>query len=83
MDNNGKAAKTLKSREFTGAARNSAHKMDEVERLSKLYYYPKESCSFGGVKRLSEDSSLKKSRVRKFLSREDPYSLQFPVRYKF
>ncbi|GBO36462.1 hypothetical protein AVEN_216190-1 [Araneus ventricosus] len=61
----------------------SAHQLEEVEKLKKLYYDPKEPGSFGGVKRLSEVSGLKKDRVRKFLSGEDPYSLHFPVRYKF
>ncbi|GIX92449.1 hypothetical protein CEXT_535001 [Caerostris extrusa] len=42
-------------------------KMDKLERLKKLYYDPKEPGSFGGVKRLSEASGLKKSHVRKFL----------------
>ncbi|GBM53631.1 hypothetical protein AVEN_105513-1 [Araneus ventricosus] len=83
MNNSGKAAKILKSREFTGNDRNSTHKMEELERLKKLYYDPKEPCSFGGVKRLSEVSGLKKSRVRKFLWGEDSYSLHFPVLYKF
>ncbi|GIX85261.1 hypothetical protein CDAR_465061 [Caerostris darwini] len=50
--------------------------MDMLERLKKLYYDPKEPGSFGGVKRLSEASGLKK---RKFF----PSELHFPVRYKF
>ncbi|GBM39910.1 Putative uncharacterized transposon-derived protein F54H12.3 [Araneus ventricosus] len=62
---------------------NSAHQLEGVEKLKKLYCDPKEPCSFGGVKRLSEASGLKKDRVRKFLSGEDPYSLHLPVRYKF
>ncbi|GBM17038.1 hypothetical protein AVEN_133307-1 [Araneus ventricosus] len=61
----------------------SAHQLEEVEKLKKLYYDPKEPGSFGGVKRLSEASGLKKDRFRKFLLGEDPYSLHFPVRYKF
>ncbi|GBO35578.1 hypothetical protein AVEN_36163-1 [Araneus ventricosus] len=61
----------------------SAHQLEEVEKLKKLYYDLKEPGSFGGVKRLSEASGLKEDRVRKFLSGEDPYSLHFPVRYKF
>ncbi|GBN88051.1 Putative uncharacterized transposon-derived protein F54H12.3 [Araneus ventricosus] len=62
---------------------NSDHQLEEVEKLKKLYYDPKEPGSFGGVKRILEASGLKKDRVRKFLSGEDPYSLHFPVRYKF
>ncbi|GFX44079.1 uncharacterized transposon-derived protein F54H12.3 [Trichonephila clavipes] len=57
--------------------------LEDVEKLKKLYYNPKEPASFGGVKRLSDASGLKKTRVRKFLSGEDPYTLHFPVRYKF
>ncbi|GFV28672.1 integrase catalytic domain-containing protein [Trichonephila clavipes] len=34
-------------------------------------------------KTLREASGLKKTRVRKFLSGEDPYTLHFPERYKF
>ncbi|GFW27224.1 putative uncharacterized transposon-derived protein F54H12.3 [Trichonephila clavipes] len=63
--------------------KNSASKLDDMERLKKLYYDPKEPGSFGGVKRLTEASGLKKSRVKSFLSGEDCYSLHFPVRYKF
>ncbi|GBM73739.1 hypothetical protein AVEN_539-1 [Araneus ventricosus] len=62
---------------------NSAHQQEEVEKLKKLYYDPKDPGSFGGVKRLSEASGLRKGHVRKFLSGEDPYSLHFPVRYEF
>ncbi|GFY52482.1 hypothetical protein TNIN_308701 [Trichonephila inaurata madagascariensis] len=47
--------------------KNSACKLDDVERLKKLYCDPKESCSFGGVKRLIEANGLKKSRVKTFL----------------
>ncbi|GFR19608.1 putative uncharacterized transposon-derived protein F54H12.3 [Trichonephila clavata] len=83
MDNLERCAKTLKSREFTRITKNSTSKLDDVERLKKLYYDPKEPASFGGVKRLTEASGLKKSRVKNFLSGEDCYSLHFPVRYKF
>ncbi|GFV84482.1 chromo domain-containing protein [Trichonephila clavipes] len=56
--------------------------LEDVEKLKKLYYNPKDPASFGGVKRLSYVSGLK-TRVRKFLSGEDLYTLHFPVRYKF
>ncbi|GFY45647.1 uncharacterized transposon-derived protein F54H12.3 [Trichonephila inaurata madagascariensis] len=75
-------AKTLKSREFTRIPKNSASKLDDVERLKTFYYDPKEPGSFGGVKRLTE-ASLKKSLVKSFLSGKDCYSLHFPVHYKF
>ncbi|GFY09937.1 uncharacterized protein TNCV_3698991 [Trichonephila clavipes] len=83
MDKLERYAKTLKSRQFTRITKNSASKLDDMERLKKLYYDPKEPGSFGGVKRLTEASGLKKSRVKSFLSGEDCYSLHFPVRYKF
>ncbi|GFV91477.1 uncharacterized protein TNCV_2384371 [Trichonephila clavipes] len=60
--------------------------LEDVEKLKKLYYNPKEPASFGSVKRLSDASGLKKTRVQKFLSGEDPsffFTLHFPVRYKF
>ncbi|GFS73209.1 putative uncharacterized transposon-derived protein F54H12.3 [Trichonephila clavipes] len=83
MDKLERYAKTLKSRQFTRITKNSASKLDDMERLKKLYYDPKEPSSFGGVKRLTEASGLKRSRVKSFLSGEDCYSLHFPVRYKF
>ncbi|GBN58753.1 Putative uncharacterized transposon-derived protein F54H12.3 [Araneus ventricosus] len=62
---------------------NPAHQPEGVGKLKKLYYKHKEPRSFGGVKRFSEASGLKKDRVRRFLSGEDPYSPHFPVCYKF
>ncbi|GFT88746.1 chromo domain-containing protein [Nephila pilipes] len=62
---------------------NTNSALENVKKLKKLYYDPKESASFGDVKRLSEASDLKKTRVRKFLSGEDPYTLHFPLHYKF
>ncbi|GFS30287.1 uncharacterized protein TNIN_120811 [Trichonephila inaurata madagascariensis] len=83
MDKLERCAKTLKSREFTRITKNSASKLDDMERLKKLYYDLKEPGSFGGVKRLTEANGLKKSRVKSFISGENCYSFQFPVRYKF
>ncbi|GFT49030.1 chromo domain-containing protein [Trichonephila clavipes] len=67
--------------ETKGCRKSRLGRRGEIE--EKLYYNPKEPASFGGVKRLSDASGLKKTRVRKFLSGEDPYTLHFPVRYKF
>ncbi|GFY55652.1 uncharacterized protein TNIN_424351 [Trichonephila inaurata madagascariensis] len=78
-----KDVQKLSNQEFTRITKNTASKLDDVERLKKLYYDPKEPGSFGGVKRLTEASGLKKSRVKSFLSGEDCHSLHFPVRYKF
>ncbi|GFX27006.1 chromo domain-containing protein [Trichonephila clavipes] len=55
--------------------------LEDVEKLKRnSTTIPKNQ---SGVKRLSDASGLKKTRIRKFLSGEDPYTLHFPVRYKF
>ncbi|GFW01591.1 uncharacterized protein TNCV_4085061 [Trichonephila clavipes] len=60
MDKLERGAKTLKSRQFTRIIKNSSSKLDDVERLKKFYYDPKERGSFGGVKRLTEASDPNK-----------------------
>ncbi|GFR25184.1 hypothetical protein TNCT_300681 [Trichonephila clavata] len=58
-----KDVRKLSNREFIRITKK-ASKLDDVERLKKLYYDPKEPGSFGGVKRWTEASGLKKSRVK-------------------
>ncbi|GFQ66131.1 uncharacterized transposon-derived protein F54H12.3 [Trichonephila clavata] len=78
-----KDVRKLSNQESSPESQKTQPVNDDVERLKKLYYDPKEPSSFGGVKRLTEASGLKKSRFKNFLSGEDCYALHFPERYKF
>ena len=56
--------------------------------LSALYYNPKETSSFGGIERLysrakRDDRTVTRSRVKKWLSGQIPYSIHKPVRHRF
>ncbi|GFV49227.1 chromo domain-containing protein [Trichonephila clavipes] len=53
--------------DFLGRDQKVAGKavLEDVEKLKKLYYNPKEPASFGGVKRLSDASGLKNSYILK------------------
>ncbi|GFU87493.1 uncharacterized transposon-derived protein F54H12.3 [Trichonephila clavipes] len=57
--------------------------MENLDRLRKLYFNPKEPSSFGGVKRLSKASGVHLNHVQKWLSQQGVYTLHKPIRYKF
>ncbi|GFS54972.1 uncharacterized transposon-derived protein F54H12.3 [Trichonephila clavipes] len=91
MDKLERYAKTLKSRQFTRISKNSASKLDDMERLKKLYYDPKEPGSFGGVKRLTE-ASVHRSHgfaPANVTEADEPmiykslYNISSPIRFRF
>ena len=54
--------------------------MDRVGVMNRLYFYPKQSGSFGG---LPAEERYLKGDVKRWLVRQDTYSLHKPIRHRF
>ena len=59
--------------------------------LKDIYFNPLNPASFGGIEKLYKyvqregrfNLSRRKSRIKKWLHQQEPYSLQKPIRYSF
>ena len=52
-------------------------------KLSRRYYNPQQTGSFGGVQALARASGVKRKQVKKWLSSQDTFTLHKPVRHRF